>query len=119
MINEVYFKRNLCNKNYHSVCTHPFSSVIEQIAGQEYVCFNCIHNKKSFFYYFIAWEAFHTVDISENFIKRQHEMWQSLPPHNKIDFRHHKFHVQKINLEQNLLTSITSTFEMNVRILFV
>ena len=33
LINEVYLKCNLCNKYYNWVCAHPFSRVIEQIAG--------------------------------------------------------------------------------------
>ena len=50
LIYEVCLTCNLCNKYYHSVYAHPFSSVIEQTAGQAYVCFNCIHNKKASFY---------------------------------------------------------------------
>ena len=94
LINEVYLKCNLCDKYYHSVCAHPFSNAIEQIAGQAYVCTNCIHDKNSSFYYFLAREAFHAIVISENFIKEQYEVWQSLPPHNKIDIRYLKFPLQ-------------------------
>lgn len=95
MIYEVYIKCNLCNEYYHSVYAYPFSSVIEQTAAQAYVCFNCIHNKKASFYCFVGRKTFHAIDISENFTKEQHEVWQSLPPpHNKIDIKYLKFPLQ-------------------------
>ena len=83
LISEAYLQCNLCNKYYHSVCAHPFSSAIEQIAGQAYVCTYCVHDKKR--------KAFHAIEISENFLKEQYEVWQLLPPHNKIDIRYFTF----------------------------
>ena len=85
-------KCNLYDKYYHSVCAHPFSSVI---AGQAYVCSNCIRDKNSSFYYFFARKAFHAIDINENVIKEQHEEWQSFPPHNKTDIRYLTFTLQR------------------------
>ena len=78
LINEVYLNCNLCNKIYHSVCVHFFSSVIEQIAGQAYDCFNCINDKNFSFYYFLARKAIHAIEIRDNFIKEQHEVWKSI-----------------------------------------
>ena len=83
LINEVYLQCNLCNKYCYSVHAHPFSSATEQVAGQAYVCTYCVHNKKR--------KAFHAIEISENFIKEQYEVWQPLPPHNKIDIRYFTF----------------------------
>ena len=109
LINEVYLQYNLCNKCYHSVWAQHFSGAIEQIAGQAYVCNNCIHDKNSSFHYFLARKAFHAIEVSENFTKEQHEVWQSLPPHNKIDIRYLTFllqsHYQALPKQEEMLVA--------------